>query len=74
MDGAEMKKVGVILSLVEAAGTIVVQGQSPPLDEGCVLASSTVELQPDVRGTRLRGGGREDCETVKREGEGEIDR
>ncbi|CAM9295855.1 unnamed protein product, partial [Hapterophycus canaliculatus] len=42
MDGAEMKKVGVILSLVEAAGTIVVQGQSPPLDEGCVLASSIV--------------------------------
>ncbi|CAM9090102.1 unnamed protein product, partial [Scytosiphon promiscuus] len=47
MDGEEMKKVGVILSLVEAAGTIVVQGESPPLDEGCVLVSSLVELQPD---------------------------
>lgn len=60
MNGAEVKKVGVILSLVEADGTIVVQGESPPLDEGCVLSSSVVELQEDVRKSKERadvGGG-----------------
>lgn len=41
MDGTEVMEVGTILSLVEADGTIVVQGTqgSPPLDEGSVLAS-----------------------------------
>lgn len=49
LDGAQMKEVGVILSLVEADGTIVVQGESPPLDEGCVLSSCVIELQQNVR-------------------------
>lgn len=49
MDGAEVKEVGTILSLVKPDGTIVVQGRSPPLDEGCVLYSRVVELQEDVR-------------------------
>ncbi|CAM9884908.1 unnamed protein product, partial [Pylaiella littoralis] len=47
MDGAKVKEVGTILSLVESDGTIVVQGRSPPLDEGCVLSSCVVELQED---------------------------
>lgn len=43
MDGAEVMEVGIILSLVEADGTIVVQGTQgqPPLDEGSVLSSGT---------------------------------
>lgn len=60
MDGAKVKEVGTILSLVESDGTIVVQGRSPPLDEGCVLSSCVVELQEDVRqgrgGERGQGG------------------
>lgn len=57
MDGAEVKKVGIILSLVEADGTIVIQGESPPLDEGCVLSSCVVELQEDVRNSESDRGG-----------------
>ncbi|CBN78010.1 expressed unknown protein [Ectocarpus siliculosus] len=44
LDGAEVQEVGKILSLVEADGTIVVQGKPGlVLDEGCVLASRVVE-------------------------------
>lgn len=51
LDGADVQEVGKILSLVEADGTIVVQGkQGLVLDEGCVLASRVVELKENVRG------------------------
>ncbi|CAM9737135.1 unnamed protein product, partial [Ectocarpus fasciculatus] len=46
LDGADVQEVGKILSLVEADGTIVVQGKPGlVLDEGCVLASRIVKLK-----------------------------
>lgn len=77
LDEAEVKQVGVIKSLVETDGTIVIEGESPPLDEGCVLASCVSELQADVRNTRAceerlmeGGGGWEGGREAGREGGG----
>lgn len=49
MDGADVMEIGTILSLVEADGTIVIQGVpgKPPLNEGSVL--SAVAGSPEVR-------------------------
>lgn len=53
MDGADVMEIGTILSLVEADGTIVIQGApgKPPLNEGSVLSAVAggPEVRPSVR-------------------------
>lgn len=51
MDGAEVMEVGKILALVEADGTVVIQGTpgKPPLDEGSVLSAATEKAEASGR-------------------------